>query len=165
MRDLFAPVAPKPRDTSADDARARAAKAAHAPIFGAAPSPVQTLARKAAQLAAEAEAETVRRITARPVQPTLAQRRDALPRHIAAKTDGPLGLSVAAAELLARICARYAVEQAPVVLSTSTLAAATGCTEEEAARQVAELQARNLILAVTDALGRRGFRPEPSLTR
>jgi hypothetical protein len=166
MRDLFAPVAAPRRDNArADDARHRAAKAAHAvPLFGAPPSALRTMVAKAEQLAVEAEHDVRWRITARPTEPTTAQRRAALPPAIARKTDSG-GLTIGAAELLARIVARWAVDREPVMLSPSTLAQATGITEEEAHRQIGELQAKGFILPVTDALGRAGWRPDPALTR
>lgn len=165
MRDLFAPVAPARRDTSADDARRRAAKAASVPIFASAPSTLQTLACKAERIAAEVERDTVARITARKHEPTLLERRAALPVAIARKTEGAFGVSIPAAELLARVVARWTAEREPVLISPSSLAAATGCTDEDVQRQLGELQCAALLLPVTDAMGRAGWRPDPALLR
>jgi DNA-binding MarR family transcriptional regulator len=163
VRDLFAPAAPPHRDTSADDAQRRAAKAAKTPLFAQAPTTIQTLTRKAEQMAAEAERATRDRITARRTEPTLDERKSRLPQHLAAKCDA--GLSVPAAELLTRIALRQAHDPSPIALSPSSIAKATGCTDEEAQRQIGELQAKNLILEARDVLGRRGFRLNPDLGR
>jgi hypothetical protein len=164
MRDLFAPAVPQRRDTRAEDAQRRA-KLAHAtPLFGSAPTPIQVLSRKTAQIAAEAECDTRERITQRKPEPSLAERRSALPPAIARKTDNG-GLTIGAAELLARIVARWAVDREPVMLSPSGIAQATGCIVDEADRQIGELQSKGFILAVTDAMGRAGWRPDPALTR
>ena len=147
------------------EAQRRASKAANVPLFGAAPTPMQSLVRKTAELAAEVEPDTRERITARKQAPTLLERKAALPPAIARKTEGMLGVSIPAAELLSRVIAHWTAHREPAMVSPSSLAAATACTEEEARQQIGELQCVGLLLPVTDAMGRAGWRPDPALLR
>lgn len=165
MRDLFSAAAPARRDQGTSDAQRRASKAANVPVFAQASNPLRTMVVKAERLAADVERQTRERITARKQAPTLLERKGALPAAIAAKTEGPLGVSIPAAELLARVVAYWVAHREPAMVSPSSVAAATGCTEEEAHRQIGELQVSGLIIAVTDALGRAGWRPDPVLLR
>ncbi len=165
MRDLFAPVAPRRRDAQAGDAQRRAAKAANIPVFAQAPTTIQTIARKAERIAVEAERDVRRRITERKPAPTLEQRKSCLPANIARKTEGALGVSVGAAELLVLVVSRYLLTGEPVVLAPSSVAEGMKITVDEASRRVGELVERNLILATTNHLGQRGYRPTPDLAR
>lgn len=166
MRDLFSTAAPARRDQGGmSEAQHRASKAANVPLFGAAPTPMQSLVRKTAQIAAEAERATRERITARKQAPTLLERKAALPPAIAAKTEGAFGVTVGAAELLARVVAHWTKHREPAMIAPSSLAAATGVTEEEAHRQIGELQCAGLIIATTNILGVAGWRPNPALLR
>jgi hypothetical protein len=162
MRDLFSTAAPVRRDQGMSDAQRRATKAANVPLFGAAPSPLRTMVAKAEQLAADVERETRARITARPTEPTLEQRRSRLPRHLAAKTEGG-GLSIGAAELLSLVLSVYAACREPVVLTPSGVAEHMKVDLHEASRRIAELGEKSLLLPVVDYLGRRGWRPDPGL--